>query len=317
MIIKDSDRETHLERWLEIRRGGLTATEAGAIAAGKKTIGGVWADKKSGKKVPSNPFMEWGNMMEPHILDWLRMELDNTTVVANSHIVAWDEDTRCLATPDGFTDGAVVECKTTGKDWPMLHGASVLVPMSECFKRCGILHYYYQCQWQMLVCDVNTCYFVWNVRKLAPVAVQKGLQFTIAGVPVSDPILLFTPGAFDYVVVERDDAVIESLLKYRDDFFSDGAVGDPVVPDEAIECMRRARALDALARALREKANRLVTDVLAPGDKVSGEWGSVSCSERKTTRVDTNKLKFEHPELFSKYSSESTSTQIRFTLKED
>lgn len=41
MIIKDSDRETHLERWLEIRRGGLTATEAGAIAAGKRTIGVV------------------------------------------------------------------------------------------------------------------------------------------------------------------------------------------------------------------------------------------------------------------------------------
>ena len=65
MIIKDSDRETCLDRWFEIRRGGLTATEAGAIAAGKRAIGGVWADKKSGKNVPSNPFMEWGNIMEP------------------------------------------------------------------------------------------------------------------------------------------------------------------------------------------------------------------------------------------------------------
>lgn len=55
MIIKDSDRETCPDRWFEIRRGGLTATEAGAIAAGRRTIGGVWADKKSGKNVPSNP----------------------------------------------------------------------------------------------------------------------------------------------------------------------------------------------------------------------------------------------------------------------
>jgi yqaJ-like viral recombinase domain len=94
--------------------------------------------------------------MEPHILDWLRMELDNTTIVANSHIVAWDDDQRCLATPDGFTHGAVVECKTTGADWNSLVAADPL--RAEDFRKLGILHYFYQCQWQMLVCDLDECF---------------------------------------------------------------------------------------------------------------------------------------------------------------
>lgn len=314
MIIKDSDRETHLERWLEIRRGGLTATEAGAIAAGKRTIGGVWADKKSGRRVPSNPFMEWGNIMEPRILDWLRMELDNQTIVANSHIVAWDDDKRCLATPDGFTHGAVVECKTTGADWDSLVAADPL--RADDFRKLGILHYFYQCQWQMLICDVDECFFAWNVRETAPFVEQEGMSFRVDGEPVRALNRIFMPGEFHCVLVERDEGAIEKLLQVRDDFFTYEESDEPSISSEAIELMRESNRLKAQAEMLRKRALELVEPVLEAGDRVSGEWGSVSCSERKTTRFDTNKLKFEHPELFSKYSSESTSTQIRFTLKE-
>ena len=315
MIIKDSDRETHLERWLEIRRGGLTATEAGAIAAGKKTIGGVWADKKSGKKVPSNPFMEWGNMMEPHILDWLRMELDNTTVVANSHIVAWDDDQRCLATPDGFTHGAVVECKTTGADWDGLVVADPLC--ADVFRELGILHYFYQCQWQMLICDVDECFFAWNVRETAPFVEQKGMTFSVDGEPVRDPNLIFIPGEFHCVLVERDVEAIEKLLRVRDDFFAYGESSEPYILTEAIELVRESNRLKVQAEMLRKRALELVEPVLMAGDRVSGEWGSVSCSERRVSRLDSKALAADLPDVFDKYSSESVSTQIRFTLKED
>lgn len=314
MIIKDSDRETHLERWLEIRRGGLTATEAGAIAAGKKTIGGVWADKKSGKKVPSNPFMEWGNMMEPHILDWLRMELDNTTVVANSHIVAWDDDQRCLATPDGFTHGAVVECKTTGADWDSLIAADPLC--ADVFRELGILHYFYQCQWQMLICDVDECFFAWNVRETAPFVEQKGVTFSVDGEPVRDPNLIFIPGEFHCVLVERDVEAIEKLLQVRDDFFAYEESDGPSIPAEAIELMRESNRLKARAEMLRKRALELVEPVLNAGDRVSGVWGSVSCSERRVSRLDSKALAADLPDVFDKYSSESVSTQIRFTLKD-
>lgn len=315
MIIKDSDRETHLERWLEIRRGGLTATEAGAIAAGKKTIGGVWADKKSGKKVPSNPFMEWGNMMEPHILDWLRMELDNTTVVANSHIVAWDDDQRCLATPDGFTHGAVVECKTTGADWDSLIAADPL--RAEDFRKLGILNYFYQCQWQMLICDVDECFFAWNVRETAPFVEQKGMAFSTGGEPVRDPRSIFLPGEFHCVLVERDAGAIEKLLRVRDDFFFYEEPGESSIPSEAIELMRESNRLKVQAEMLRKRALELVEPVLGAGDRVSGEWGSVSCSERRVSRLDSKALAADLPDVFDKYSSESVSTQIRFTLKEN
>lgn len=315
MIIKDSDRETHLERWLEIRRGGLTATEAGAIAAGKKTIGGVWADKKSGKKVPSNPFMEWGNMMEPHILDWLRMELDNTTVVANSHIVAWDDDQRCLATPDGFTHGAVVECKTTGADWDSLIAADPL--RAEDFRKLGILHYFYQCQWQMLICDVDECFFAWNVRETAPLVEQKGMAFSTGGEPVRDPRSIFLPGEFHCVLVERDAGAIEKLLRVRDDFFFYEEPGESSIPSEAIELMRESNRLKVQAEMLRKRALELVEPVLGAGDRVSGEWGSVSCSERRVSRLDSKALAADLPDVFDKYSSESVSTQIRFTLKDE
>ncbi len=315
MIIKDSDRETHLERWLEIRRGGLTATEAGAIAAGKRTIGSVWADKKSGKKVPSNPFMEWGNMMEPHILDWLRMELDNQTIVANSHIVAWDDDQRCLATPDGFTHGAVVECKTTGADWDGLVVADPLC--ADVFRELGILHYFYQCQWQMLICDVDECFFAWNVRETAPFVEQKGMTFSVDGEPVRDPNLIFIPGEFHCVLVERDVEAVEKLLQVRDDFFAYEESDGPSIPAEAVELMRESNRLKARAEMLRKRALELVEPVLNAGDRVSGEWGSVSCSERRVSRLDSKALAADLPDVFDKYSSESVSTQIRFVLKEE
>ena len=315
MIIKDSDRETHLERWLEIRRGGLTATEAGAIAAGKRTIGSVWADKKSGKKVPSNPFMEWGNMMEPHILDWLRMELDNQTIVANSHIVAWDDGQRCLATPDGFTHGAVVECKTTGADWDGLVVADPLC--ADVFRELGILHYFYQCQWQMLICDVDECFFAWNVRETAPFVEQKGMTFSVDGEPVRDPNLIFIPGEFHCVLVERDVEAVEKLLQVRDDFFAYEESDGPSIPAEAVELMRESNRLKARAEMLRKRALELVEPVLNAGDRVSGEWGSVSCSERRVSRLDSKALAADLPDVFDKYSSESVSTQIRFVLKEE
>lgn len=315
MIIPNSDRETFPDRWLEIRRWGLTATEAGAIAAGKKTIGGVWADKKSGKKVPSNPFMEWGNIMEPHILDWLRMELDNATIVANSHIVAGDDDQRCLATPDGFTHGAVVECKTTGADWDSLIAADPL--RAEDFRKLGILHYFYQCQWQMLVCDVDECFFAWNVRETAPLVEQKGMAFSVGGEPVRDPRLIFLPGEFHCVLVERDEGAIEKLLRVRDDFFFYEEPGESSIPVEAIELMRESNRLKVRAEMLRKRALELVEPVLEAGDRVSGEWGSVSCSERRVSRLDSKALAADLPDVFGKYSSESVSTQIRFTLKEE
>ena len=315
MIIKDSDRETHLERWLEIRRGGLTATEAGAIAAGKRTIGGVWADKKSGKSVPSNKFMEWGNMMEPRILDWLRMELDNQTIVANSHIVAWDEDPRCLATPDGFTHGAVVECKTTGADWDSLVAADPL--RADVFRDLGILHYFYQCQWQMLICDVDECFFAWNVRETAPLVEQKGMAFSIGGEPVRALNRIFMSGEFHCVLVERDAGAIEKLLRVRDDFFAYGESSEPYILTEAIELVRESNRLKVQAEMLRKRALELVEPVLMAGDRVSGEWGSVSCSERRVSRLDSKALAADLPDVFDKYSSESVSTQIRFTLKEE
>ena len=315
MIIKDSDRETHLERWLEIRRGGLTATEAGAIAAGKKTIGGVWADKKSGKKVPSNPFMEWGNIMEPRILDWLRMELDNQTIVANSHIVAWDDDPRCLATPDGFTHGAVVECKTTGADWDSLIAADPL--RAEEFRKLGILHYFYQCQWQMLICDVDECFFAWNVRETAPFVEQKGVTFSVDGEPVRALNRIFMPGEFHCVLVERDVEAVEKLLQVRDDFFAYEESDGPSIPAEAIELMRESNRLKARAEMLRKRALELVEPVLNAGDRVSGVWGSVSCSERRSSRFDTKRFKVDHPDMVGDYMTETVSRQIRFTLKEE
>lgn len=315
MIIKDSDRETHLERWLEIRRGGLTATEAGAIAAGKRTIGGVWADKKSGKSVPSNKFMEWGNIMEPRILDWLRMELDNQKIVANSHIVAWDEDPRCLATPDGFTHGAVVECKTTGADWDSLVAADPL--RADVFRELGILHYFYQCQWQMMTCDLDECFFAWNVRETAPLVEQKGMSFRVDGEPVRALNRIFMPGEFHCVLVERDAGAIEKLLRVRDDFFAYGESSEPYILTEAIELVRESNRLKVQAEMLRKRALELVEPVLMAGDRVSGEWGSVSCSERRVSRLDSKALAADLPDVFDKYSSESVSTQIRFTLKDE
>lgn len=314
MIIKDSDRETHLDRWLEIRRNGLTATEVGQIASGKASVAEIVERKQRGYTVPPNPFTEWGNIMEPHILDWLSMMLDNVPVIPNSHIVAWDDDPRLLSTPDGFTDNAVVECKTTGKRWEKLHD-NTLSP-SDRFKACSKVEYYFQHQTQLLTCNRDDGYFTWNVREVVPFVEQRGLKFFLNGEQVSDPHLLFYPGEFDYIDTERSEDSSDLIKQINEHYWAFYEHAESVIPGDAIDMMRLAREYESKAKELRAKALELVKPLLRAGEKVSGYWGSVSCSERTLTRFDTSRFKHDNPELFSKYSSESTSTQIRFTLKD-
>ena len=158
-------------------------------------------------------------------------------------------------------------------------------------------------------------FFAWNVRETAPLVEQKGLTFSVGGEPVRDPRLIFMPGDFHYVLVECDEEAIEKLLQVRDDFFAYEESGEPAIPSEAIDLMRESNRLKARAEMLRKRALELVRPVLNAGDRVSGEWGSVSCSERRVSRLDSKALAADLPDVFDKYSSESVSTQIRFTLK--
>ena len=177
----------------------------------------------------------------------------------------------------------------------------------------------------MLTCDLDECVFAWNVRELSPLVDYRLVEeherrfrkFYIGDEEVRDPELLFMPGDFFYITVERDWYACERLLDIMYEVKDFPETLPTIITMKAITFMRMARQYEARAKELRAEAIELVKPLIRPGEKVSGEWGSVSCSERKTTRFDTNKLKFEHPDLFKKYSSETGSTRIRCTLKGD
>lgn len=132
--------------WLEARREGLSATTmAKAMTpAGYREVMDDWGDDTP---VPVNAYMRFGLDHEWWLALWAKEQFG---VMPNDWLIRHESDVVALATPDGLSldHQAILEVKTTGKDWAN--------PPRQ---------YVRQVQWQLYVTGADYCHFVWLLRE--------------------------------------------------------------------------------------------------------------------------------------------------------
>lgn len=137
-----------LDRWLEVRRGGIGGSDVAAIMGGSPfaTEYVLWLDKTG--RLPPEPdtyLMERGRRLEPACAQWFADE----SGVSTRRTGTWvrDDAPWMRANPDRFTsDGGGLECKVVGEDW------------GEHWRAGPALHAWYQSLWCMAVTGLDHWY---------------------------------------------------------------------------------------------------------------------------------------------------------------
>jgi predicted phage-related endonuclease len=180
-----ASKNVSAERWLSARREGVTATQVAKAAAGPGGFEQAVEDYRADFVEMDNPYMAFGRAWEGPISMHLK---DAYGVMPNDWLISSAVSDHYLATPDGLTLGhdAISEVKTTGKDWNPER-----IPVQ----------YRRQVQWQLFVTGASMCYFAWMLREERDGA--------------------FLPGWFEpkVITMERDEAMIASLVKVADDLW--------------------------------------------------------------------------------------------------
>lgn len=290
MRIPNSSREKNPELWRKLRREGITATDIGALYAGKKTIAQLHADKQADRSF-DNPYMQWGRLREPEILRWLQDEIE-TVIEPNDDLFAYDADPFFLSTPDGIGPDFVVEVKTIGRGLPRLEAAedAGAHATESDFAADEVLNFFGQVHQQMLSAPKPLCLLAWEYRELRPgVEVPKG--------PVEDVDALFTPGEKHFVRIDPDGAAKARCLEFGYQYKEYRPVAPYLSADvwdlqDEIEGIERD--IKSLRAVLEEKKNTLkarVTVAMKPGECFEYPLGTVRYTEYASRgSLDTEKL---------------------------
>lgn len=211
------------ERWLEQRRGGITATEIRDWGIGTKRreiltakVTGVETDidsvvVRNGSGFTLGDYARHGKLREPMIADWIERKFG---IAPCEHVYGHGENPRYLASPDGVSldpfskeliigvGAALSEIKTATKDLHpgVLDDERVLVKIDQS-SAFASKNYYSQMQWQMFVMNADRTLFVWEQHdgKVDP---ETG-TFTPIGVP-------------QYAWIPRDQGLIDQLVIQAD-----------------------------------------------------------------------------------------------------
>lgn len=275
-IVADKNRDE--QQWLEARRQGVTATDIVALEKGGAAArAALLKDKRdASRQFHGNAYTAWGLEREPVIAEWISEKFGHQPSDVTFHAA---ENRRHLATPDGLhiKDGiiTIAEIKTSKHD---------LEPGSDAFISS---HYMAQCQWQMYVCDVNECLFVWEVREGEP----------------GD----FKPGKLGHAWIERDEGHIRELIELADSFLHalDYDVDDdPADYTELVErWVEEKEAVKRHQEAMADLEQQLLDRI---GDRdsfhIETTAGKVTLTTPKPAeRFDSTKFKTVHPEMWRKF----------------
>lgn len=195
-FIRLANSETDRTGWLAARaEHRITASEIHAIAVGgRASHQRILEDKLNGSTFKGNRHTARGHEREPFLLDFAQAFID-PTIQPNSWLLAWADDDRIAATPDGLGDGVGVEAKSHGADW----------------KDDGIpADHYDQMQLGMLVTGFDRWLYIYEVMG------EDGAP------TLDDPI-------FEWVL--RDDRRIARLLSEARKFLAWWDAGAPAVDD--------------------------------------------------------------------------------------
>lgn len=191
-----STSELSREEWLEERKKGVGASEAGAIfgVSPWATALQLYFAKLGLYEVESTPLMQWGLRIEPVIAD-AYSELTGRKVAIPRKLMRHAKAPWMLASLDRIADDRVVEIKRVtsfaAKEWG--DSGSADVPY----------HYFLQVQQQMAVADLGA----------------------------ADIAALIGDCDFRVYSIARDEAIIERLIEAERDFMRRVAEQDPPMPD--------------------------------------------------------------------------------------
>ncbi len=253
------------EQWLEARRSRVTATDIGRLANGGPSVfAAVKAEKNGYRGFRGNRYTDWGHEREPVILGHLGflhgIEPNDALYVNGAR----------GATPDGISDGATAEVKTTVKPWAGLDALRSDKPQ-----------YYDQSQWAQLVCERTRTWFGY------------------------EPHENFIPGNVECFEIPRDDERIAELVEVEARFLeylhSEEQTGewDEFMARyyEADAILKEAQAaVDALKDEFREAAGERELSAKTP-------FGSISYSTPKPrASFDQTAFKKAHADLAEQFT---------------
>lgn len=268
------------DQWLAERRTRVTATDIGRLAnSGPAGWAAVKAEKLGAAGFRGNRYTEWGHEREPVILGHLgflhSIEPNDALYVNGGR----------AATPDGVSDGALAEAKTTVRPWDGLDHLRSDKPQ-----------YYDQTQWAQLVCERTRTWFGF------------------------EPHENFIPGAVEVFEIPRDDARIGELIEVEarfldylaadeksgewDEFMARYAVAEAVLKEAQAE-------VDALKDEFRDAAGEREVSAKTP-------FGSISYATPKPrASFDTTAFRKAHADLAEQFTKliPASKPTLRVTVK--
>lgn len=305
METKDLSRE----EWLRWRKNGIGGSDVAALLGISKWKSAIelWLDKTGQAEDldADNEAMEWGRIMEPVIRSRFE-EVTGKKVVEVYAIMQHIDYPFMLADVDGVTvddegNPAVLEVKTASE-----------------FKRSewedGIPAYYEtQVQHYLCVTGLATAYIAvligGNTFRLYEVNADLEVQRMLVALEADfwNKVITKTRPEMD-----GSDAAKELL----DKTYKGGIKGTATLPEEAgsyIEQYFEASADEDGAKARKQEAANHIKELMGDHDKASCGGHTVSWTPVSSERLDTKALKAEQPEIYDKYTKNSTSR--RFTIK--
>ena len=143
LISKDSDERA----WLELRKTGLTSTDAGKLIRfnGERRVGweALFETKLPGYEPEFFDSYALGVEREPKVAEWVIEQFPQEGFFHNEFTYLSTEDERFMTTPDLVGDFSVCEIKVSSADL-----------------KTNLQRYRDQIQWHMMVLDAPVCLFV-------------------------------------------------------------------------------------------------------------------------------------------------------------
>lgn len=265
---------TSEEQWLAARVPRVTATDIARLASGGAAAwDAVKAEKQGSQAVfQGNTYTEWGKEREPVIaahVEFLHGINPNDSLYVNGGRAA---------TPDGVSDDANSELKTTVRDW-----APEAIPRK----------YLDQVLWAQLVREVDRTLFAW------------------------EPHTNFIPGPIRTLWIPRDEKRIEHLIEVEAEFL-DYLTADNREPGEFDALIAAAAVAQAELdekQAELDEVKALIRDRIGDRDRVSAKspHGSISYFTAKPREsFDATAFKTADPARWAEFVR---TTEVKPTLR--
>jgi putative phage-type endonuclease len=307
------------EKWLELRRSGIGGSDIGAIMGLSpwKSAFEVWCDKKGiTPAIPTNDDIEFGNRMEPVLRSWAADHLHAMDRYREAQVFASPYLYRNPTSPHHLAnvDGVIIVANTAAGAEEGLEIKTASVYQTAKWADGEVPdHYYAQDQWYLHVTGLLTWWMAPLVgKRFSMVEVPRNQQFIDLAVAQADafwkqvtentmPAPAGTEGDFDILLsmfpnateqVLEDDGLEEPLQRYK---------------DLGAEIKEREDEKDEIKARLEQRMGEAKM-ILAGSLKAS--W-----SRFDVDRVDTAKLKADHPEVYE--AVKKTMRTGRMTVSEN